>query len=236
MFKKFVICAIVACSAFSQAQQGTSSPYSFYGIGSLKFKGTVENQSMGGLSVYTDSIHINLRNPASFAGKNLSFYNNEARPVKYAIGTSFSSTKLKTNTATDKAENSSVDYLALVLPMGKFGFGFGLIPFSSVGYKLQSRNTDDQIQYRYRGEGGVNEVFFGVGYQLHDNLKIGVDAHYNFGSISNTNIAFGYNDQGQLLQYQSREVNRSNIGGFSCLLYTSPSPRDRTRSRMPSSA
>ena len=27
-----------------------------------------------------------------------------------------------------------------------------------------------------------------------------------------------------------------NVGGNLCLLYTSPSPRDRTRSRMPSSA
>ena len=27
-----------------------------------------------------------------------------------------------------------------------------------------------------------------------------------------------------------------NIAGIGCLLYTSPSPRDRTRSRMPSSA
>ena len=26
------------------------------------------------------------------------------------------------------------------------------------------------------------------------------------------------------------------LGGYGCLLYTSPSPRDRTRSRMPSSA
>ena len=26
------------------------------------------------------------------------------------------------------------------------------------------------------------------------------------------------------------------VGGYPCLLYTSPSPRDRTRSRMPSSA
>ena len=26
------------------------------------------------------------------------------------------------------------------------------------------------------------------------------------------------------------------LGGYICLLYTSPSPRDRTRSRMPSSA
>ena len=32
------------------------------------------------------------------------------------------------------------------------------------------------------------------------------------------------------------EVNADGTGSFSCLLYTSPSPRDRTRSRMPSSA
>ena len=29
---------------------------------------------------------------------------------------------------------------------------------------------------------------------------------------------------------------KDRYSGFSCLLYTSPSPRDRTRSRMPSSA
>ena len=236
MIKKFIICTIVVCSAISQAQQGTSSPYSFYGIGSLKFKGTVENQAMGGLSVYTDSIHINLRNPASFAGKNLSLYNNEARPVKYAIGTSFSSTTLKTTSASDDASNSSVDYLAIVLPTGKFGFGFGLIPYSSVGYQLQSRDEDDRIQYRYRGEGGINKVFFGAGYQLNDNLKIGIDAQYNFGSIMNTNIAFGYNEQGQLLQYQSREVKRSDLGGFSVtvsLAFDKHIPEDRRRCASP---
>ena len=32
------------------------------------------------------------------------------------------------------------------------------------------------------------------------------------------------------------KANRSSINSDSCLLYTSPSPRDRTRSRMPSSA
>ena len=90
----------------------------------------------------------------------------------------------KTTTATDDASNSSVDYLAIVLPTGKFGFGFGLIPYSSVGYQLQSRDEDDRLQYRYRGEGGVNKVFFGAGYQLNDNLKIGIDAQYNFGSIA----------------------------------------------------
>jgi hypothetical protein len=85
MFKKFIICAIVACSALSQTQQGTSSPYSFYGIGSLKFKGTVENQSMGGLSVYTVDCQYFWIEVYNQRMKNLSFYNNEARPVKYAM-------------------------------------------------------------------------------------------------------------------------------------------------------
>ena len=42
-----------------------------------------------------------------------------------------------------------------------------------------------------------------------------------------------------LLKYQNetrRNVGRSAIMSGACLLYTSPSPRDRTRSRMPSSA
>ena len=34
----------------------------------------------------------------------------------------------------------------------------------------------------------------------------------------------------------SNDVSNKDIGFNSCLLYTSPSPRDRTRSRMPSSA
>jgi hypothetical protein len=214
MIKKFLILITVVFSSLSFAQQGSSSPYSFYGIGSLKFKGTVENQSMGGLSVYSDSIHINLRNPASYAGKNLKSFNNESRPIKYTVGGSHTNLKLNSSSQTDETNTSSIDYLAISIPLGKFGAGFGLLPFSSVGYKLQSSGNDDVIDYRYRGEGGLNKVFLGVGYQLSDDFRIGVDASFNFGSITNTNIAFGYNDKGEILQYQSREVNRSDLSGL----------------------
>jgi hypothetical protein len=213
MIKKFLILITVVFSSLSYAQQGSSSPYSFYGIGSLKFKGTVENQSMGGLSVYSDSIHINLRNPASFAGKNLKSFNNEARPVKYTIAGSHSDIKLSSNSQTGSSSTTTVDYLAIAIPLGKFGAGFGILPYSSVGYKLQSTDND-VIQYKYRGEGGLNKVFLGLGYQLTNDLRLGVDASYNFGNIKNTNIAFGYNADGNLLQYQSREANRSNLGGL----------------------
>jgi len=214
MIKKFLILIAVVFSSLSFAQQGSSSPYSFYGIGSLKFKGTVENQSMGGLSVYSDSIHINLRNPASYAGKNLKSFNNESRPIKYTVGGSHMNLKLNSNSQSDETNSSSVDYLAISIPLGKFGAGFGLLPFSSVGYKLQSSGDDNVLDYKYRGEGGLNKVFLGLGYQLSNDFRVGVDVSYNFGSITNTNIAFGYNDQGELLQYQSREVNRSDLGGL----------------------
>ena len=69
MIKKLVLVFIAVFAINSYGQEGTASPYSFYGIGSLKFRGTVENRSMGGLSIYTDSIHINLQNPAGYAGK-----------------------------------------------------------------------------------------------------------------------------------------------------------------------
>lgn len=215
MTKKILTCLIVVFSSIASAQQGTSSPYSFYGIGSLKFKGTAENRAMGGISVYSDSIHVNLKNPASYAGSNFSFYNNEARPVKFAIGTSFSSTTLKTASDSDDSGTSSVDYLAVVLPLQKFGVGFGIMPYTNVGYKLQSKDDEGTLQNRYRGEGGVNRVFLGLGYQLLETLKVGLDAQYNFGNISNTSIAFGYNDQGDLLQYQSRLSKRSDLSGFS---------------------
>jgi len=214
MIKKFLILITVVFSSLSYAQQGSSSPYSFYGIGSLKFKGTVENQSMGGLSVYSDSIHINLRNPASFAGKNLKSFSDESRPIKYTIGASHSDIKLSSGSQTGKSSTTSVDYLAIAIPLGKFGAGFGVLPYSSVGYKLQSTNTDGDPQYKYRGEGGLNKVFLGFGYQLTDDFRLGVDASYNFGNIKNTNIAFGYNDQGEILQFQSRESNISNLGGL----------------------
>lgn len=213
MIKKLVLVFIAVFTISSYAQEGTASPYSFYGIGSLKFKGTVENRSMGGLSIYTDSIHINLRNPASYAGNNLEILNNESRPVKFTVGGSSSKLNLKSNSGSEKAASSTFDYLALSVPVGKFGFGFGLLPFTSVGYKLESIDSDGNISYKFRGQGGLNKAFLGLGYQITKDLSAGIDFQYNFGNIQNSSIAFRYDDDGFPTQYQSRENNRSDLSG-----------------------
>jgi hypothetical protein len=214
MIKKLVLVFIALFALQSQAQEGTASPYSFYGIGNLKFKGTVENRSMGGLSIYIDSVHVNLQNPAGYAGNNLKSFNDESRPVRFTIGGNYNSTDLKTASGSDKTSTTTFDYLALSVPMGKFGFGFGLMPYTSVGYKLEATDTDGLLTNRYRGEGGLNKVFAGLGYQITEGLSVGIDASYNFGNIQNTSIAFLY-DEGEITQYQTREDNRSDLSGLS---------------------
>jgi len=214
LIKRIFLITILFLSFNFQAQEGTSSPYSFYGIGSLKFKGTTENRAMGGLSIYNDSIHMNFRNPASYVGKNLFSFNNEARLVKFTVGIGHSDTKLETSNASDNTTTTTFDYLGLNVPMGKFGMGFGLIPHSSVGYKLESRNSIDSLQYKYSGNGGLNKVFLGFGYLISDNISIGVDARYNFGNIQNNALEFLYDDEQLPLDYQAREINRSDLSGI----------------------
>ncbi|MGB1312919.1 MAG: hypothetical protein ACPG54_04685 [Bizionia paragorgiae] len=216
MIKKLVLVFIALFAIQSYAQEGTQSPYSFYGIGSLKFKGTVENKSMGGLSVYKDSVHINLRNPASYAGNNLKTipYNGETRPVKFTVGGSHTSTTLKSDSGESKVTTSTFDYLAFSVPVGRFGFGIGLLPYTSVGYKLENNRADGQLDTRFSGKGGLNKAFFGAGYQIVDGLSVGVDASYNFGSIENSTLLLRYNNDGELLQTQSREDNRSELSGL----------------------
>ena len=42
------------------------------------------------------------------------------------------------------------------IPIGKLGFGFGIMPYTSVGYRLESLNDAGEVENRFNGEGGVN--------------------------------------------------------------------------------
>lgn len=214
MIKKLILVFVVLFTLKGLAQEGSSSPYSYYGIGSLKFKGSVENRSMGGLSIYNDSIHINFRNPASYAGENLLTYNNETRPVKFTVGGGHSAIKLKSDSQSESTSTTTFDYIGLSIPAGKFGIGLGLLPYTAVGYKLENENENGDITNKFRGQGGVNKAYFSLAYRIAKGFNIGVDANYNFGNIENSTIAFLYNDDGELIQYQTRENNRSDLSGL----------------------
>ena len=213
--KKYIFYIILALFSANSFSQGSASPYSFYGIGSLNFNGTTENRAMGRLSILTDSIHMNFRNPASFTGNDLKAFNNEGRLVKFTVSVGNTDINFKTDNTTGKSTTTSFDYLGLSVPMGKFGMGFGLMPHSSVGYKLESLDVDNLIKYKYSGKGGLNKVLLGFAYQFSESLAAGVNFDYNFGNIQNNAIEFLYDVNLDPLDYHSREANRSDLSGFS---------------------
>ncbi len=215
MIKKLLVVFVVIFTVSAFAQKKVSSPYSFYGIGSLKFRGTVENRSMGGLSIYTDSIHLNLRNPASFTGANLATFNNENRPVKYALGGGYTSVNQKTDNSEDNSASGTFDYIALAFPIGKFGVGFGVLPLTSVSYRLNNTNTNGDATSRFSGEGGLNKAFLGLGYAITKDLQVGANFQYNFGSIDGSALSFGFDPRGEPLTTQTREDTDSSLSGLS---------------------
>lgn len=201
MIKKIIISACLIISFVSFAQQGTASPYSFYGIGDARFKGTLENRSMAGVSIEQDSIHLNVDNPSSYAS---------LRQTTFTVGGSFGTATLKNSDHSEKAQRGTFDYLAVGIPMGKFGAAFGLVPLSSVGYKIINDNTatEGATSNQFQGKGGVNKVFFGLGYKIRPNWNIGADVQYNFGSINTSSV-----EAITGVQNATRETNESDLSG-----------------------
>ena len=202
MIKKIIVCICVLLSISTYAQRGTSSAYSFYGIGETKFKGTSENRAMGGLSIFPDSTHINLQNPAGFGGLKL---------TTFSVAGSYNATKSVSNIDEGNSENSSIDYLTVGVPLSqKWSAGLGLMTYSSVGYRIQNVTEGSfATSNRFEGNGGVNRVFLSSGYKINSNFSVGATVNYNFGEIETSALEFL-----QTVQYGTRELNTSQVGGF----------------------
>ncbi|MGJ8683446.1 MAG: hypothetical protein ACSHWW_02400 [Nonlabens sp.] len=196
-----ILIVLVAFTCFTGiAQQRTSSPYSFFGLGQQTFKGTIENRSMGGIRTYSDSIHLNLLNPAAYGNLRL---------TTYTVGAVHTETWAETATEKETYDNTTIEYVSVGIPVSrKAAFGFGLIPFQSVGYKLGT--LDDDIYTNFEGEGSLNRAYFGFGYQIAKGFNIGGEVRYNFGQETNSSSVVFSN-----VQYGSNEFNETDFSGVS---------------------
>lgn len=196
-----ILIVLIACSCFAGlAQQRTSSPYSFFGLGQQTFKGTIENRSMGSIRTYSDSIHVNLRNPASYGNLRL---------TTYTVGANHTETWAQTASENETYDNTTIEYVSIGIPVSpKAGFGFGLIPFQSLGYRIGT--STDEIYTNFEGEGSLNRAYFGFGYQPFKGFNIGGEVRYNFGQEENSSsvVLDG-------VQFGSNELNETDFSGVS---------------------
>lgn len=204
MIKKLIVSVLFFVATTSIAQQSTSSPYSLYGLGLENFNGTIANKSMAGLSLYSDAGAANLQNPASYSDLKL---------TTFGIGTSYTNTKINAEGGTGKGSAATLDYLAIAIPAGKFGFGFGIQPYRSVGYSVRSPGIDENGEFEefLEGSGNVNRVYLGGGTEIIKGLKLGVEFQYNFGRLEEERIR-GIED---VATFSPRIINQSDISGAS---------------------
>ncbi len=199
MIKRLLILVAVLSAMAANAQDQTTSPYSYFGIGLPTFHGSAVNRAMGGLSINADSIHFNFQNPAALGALRL---------TTFSVGATQTFTNIKSSASQERVRNTSFDYIALAIPAGKLSFAFGVMPRNSVGYKIQQKDSSSLA--RFEGRGGLTKIFLSLGYQIKKGLRVGIEGGYNFGNVQNENIL--YTDQ---IQYGTLEKNRSNLRGFS---------------------
>ena len=202
MIRNIVFLLILLESTVVFSQSGTASPYSFSGLGDINFRGTQVNRFMGDLDVYNDSIHVNLNNPGAYGDLKL---------TNYSLGLNYRSTKMTSSTDSNEIATSSLDYISVAIPTNKFGFGFGIIPYTSVGYQLSNidNSASPTLLNRYQGEGGVNKVFMSFGFRSFKHFTFGATLNYDFGELKYKTLKFVDGvELGTILE------NKSNISGF----------------------
>ncbi|MBQ4912949.1 hypothetical protein J8L85_00775 [Maribacter sp. MMG018] len=211
MIKKIVIALVFMASIGLSAQNGTVSPYSFFGIGDIRASGTIENQMMGGIGIYADSIHVNLQNPAAYGELGMDVLN-KVGTVVYTAGMSRNNYRLKSYTEEESPSVTTLDYLSLGFSLGKgLGMGFGLMPYSSVGYNfLSEREVDGQtVTNNFNGDGGLNRVYYSIGYEIIKNLSVGATINFNYGTMNSERL-----QQMEDVQFGAFDRRTSKIHGF----------------------
>jgi hypothetical protein len=206
MIKKIIVVLTLFISVNNIAQINSTSVYSVFGIGDRNNSATTEQLSMGGVGVTLNESHrLNLSNPA--ANASLQFTNYTLALVSKNIWASQNDTK-------ENSVATYISYLAMGFNIGdKAGMSFGLMPNTSVGYNLISRDFDlnDELSETsiYKGEGGTSKVFIGFGYEVVKGLNLGIQGDFIFGKVENSIVNQLVDDA-----LASKYETISNISGF----------------------
>ena len=202
--KIFILLFFVFISASLIAQQ-SSSPYSRFGLGDLKSQfSPVFNSLGGGGFAINDSKVINPFSPATYS----SF---ESNSFLFSTGLNNELVNIESKDESQTLNNLSLSHITFGFPLtNKIGSSFGIIPYSSVGYSMQSRDESYNADMLYNGDGGVSKVYVGSSIELLKNLSVGANASYLFGGL-NRRKKLEFDDE---TIFNSRSNSQINVKGL----------------------
>lgn len=183
--------AILLCTIAAHAQLGQcNSSYSRFGLGLLSEHSQGFNTSMAGVGIGINKGNIlNYTNPASYAAiDSLSFI--------LDAGMSISMGNMKQGQLAENFRNAHLDYVSIGFRLRRrLGVSLGFMPYSRVGYSFMKEAiivndpaTMNKITSvsAYGGEGGLHQVYVGLGWNPIDKLSVGFNAGFLWGSCDHT--------------------------------------------------
>jgi len=191
-----IIVAIISIQT-AVSQNNTNSPYTRFGFGQLHDNTSGEQRAMGGVAIGMRSPHrINTVNPASYSvSDSLTFM------FDFGVSTLWSRFTDDASRRNTKF-TGNLDYLTMQFRLFRgVGFSAGILPYSFAGYNFFSNDSvrisgfpDDEVTYtritrNFTGAGGINQIYTGLSFSLFDQLSLGVNMYYMFGSYDNIRSA-----------------------------------------------
>ena len=182
---KHTLCALLLTmvTGMAIAQNNTNSPYTRYGYGDLSDQSFGNSKAMGGIAFgLRDGAQINPLNPASYTAiDSLTFL--------FEGGVSLQNMNVSGGGVKLNAKNSSFDYLAMQFRLHpRIAMSVGLLPFSNVGYSVSDSKDENGVSQTrsFTGDGGLHQLYGGIGVKVLKNLSLGVNASYFWGDITRT--------------------------------------------------
>ena len=186
-------------------QTSTSSPYSRFGLGDLQDNVIPAYVGMGGGSTALySSRYINPYNPASYTAF-------KSKRFLASTGLSHLTTQMQNTNLEQITNNTSFSHIMFGFPVSKnIGLSAGLMPFSNIGYTLNSTENNYNVIESYTGDGNISKIYFGGAIKIYENISIGINASYLFGAL-NRRKELNFNDPSIM---NSRSNSSINLRGY----------------------
>ena len=191
----------------SLAQRNDVSPYSRYGIGSLRQGKLARNYGLAGAGLALRSEnHINIQNPASY---------DTLRLTSFEAGVEFNNLWLDGNGQSQFQNYNYFSHLFFGVPIvkNKWGMAFGIMPVSTIGYEYEQQfdlgEEVGTVTNLFEGSGGLNRIMMGHGFRVLPSLSAGFNASYLLGKIDNKERII-YDELAT--SFNTRQTNKVAVG------------------------
>lgn len=201
------------------AQPKYNSPYSRLGFGDPFNQNFTQLNGMGNVAAaFHDFYTLNTLNPASYG--HLQF-------TSFEVGVNARYSSYNSSTGNEGIWSGNLSHLALGFPIknplndildrkkSKFNWGmaFALIPYTTVGYNVETRGPVmgvDTVSFGFEGSGGSYRILWGNGFKI-KKFSFGVNMGFLFGNSTNERTVTFDNLE---TSYRDILIDEISVNGF----------------------